>query len=550
MANALTSTALNVLMIAVDDLRPQAGGAYLQDYMKTPNLDRLSAEGVTFERAYTQIAVCSPSRTSLLTGLRPDFARIWTIGPYFREQMGALGSQVITLPQHFRENGYRVTGAGKVFHPGTSSGGPSKGEGGGDGGYPFKTNGSWSEPYFFCDQFYNGTFQSPAMQSWPAGRGCVQSEACLSCLGSTVGSGKPFMSYADCPSDCYPDGAVADEIVRQIKDRASSSGDADPFFIAAGLKRPHLGWFAPKKYFDMYVDTRSNSTNVAPASQWFPPEKMPPIAFGNDDGAKGNGEVCGMDGVDCYYNQTTGFQLVNRSQHAILRAAYYSAVSFMDSQLGRILDALDETGLRDTTAVVLWGDHGYALGEHGLWCKTTNFELSTRVPLIFSPPKSASGFRKNASEVQIASLLDVYPTLVDLAGLPQPGGPYPLQGKSLAPFLRTAMNGEVSDDPIQASSFSQYPRSKKGSSNIMGVSVRTDSYRYTEWVEFNYTSAQPVWDKPVEGAELYVHAAGAATADYNRWENKNLASDPSHAKIVADHAALLRKYWDSKGDAV
>ena len=354
-----TSTAakLNVLMIAVDDLRPDISGPYGQTQVKTPNMDRLAAMGTTFQRAHCQYALCGPSRAALLTGLRPDSSHIWSIGPYFRDN-SALGKSIVTLPQAFKNAGYWTVGGGKVMHPGSSSGGPSKGEGGGDGGWPFTPNGtakypaagSWSEPYFFCDQFYNGTFQSPAMQEWPgaraAGAGCVQSDECVACLtaaGTISKKGKISHSSAKCDASCYPDGAVADHAISLLNAAAADPVHKQPFFIATGFKRPHLGWMAPQSYFDMY-----NIADVKIAKHILPPSTMPKEAF------SGNGELCGMSDAQCKDN-VDGYTLLNTSQHATMRAAYYSVVSFMDAQLGRVLDALASNKLGEKTVIAFWG---------------------------------------------------------------------------------------------------------------------------------------------------------------------------------------------------
>lgn len=513
-------------MIAVDDLRPDISGPYGQ-HVQTPNIDRLAATGTTFARAYCQVALCSPSRTSLLTGLRPDTTRVWEIGPYFRETMAPeAAAAVVTLPQRFREAGYHTVGAGKVFHPGVSSGGLSSSEGGGDGGWPFLANGSWSAPYFFCDQFYNGTFQSPAMQDWPGARaaraGCVQSAACVDCLtaaGTISADGKQSHSGADCDASCYPDGAVADEAVRLAHGLASDASKR-PFFLAVGFKRPHLGWMAPQSFFDMY-----NASTTAVAKHRTPPAGMPAPAW------SGNGELCGMSDVKCTKN-ADGYALLPDARHAEMRAAYYSVVTFMDSQLGRVLDAFDATALRQQTVVAFWGDHGYQLGEHGLWCKVTNFELAARVPLVIAIPN-----QPNAGSVTrgLASLIDVYPTLLDAAGLP----PNPAnEGRSLLPLIHEP----VANRTLEAfnASFTQFWRD-----GVMGLSVRTDAWRFTRWGPFNRTSGRPIFDG-ADGKvfyELYDHR-GDSEDDFDAFENVNLATDKAHQQTVHEMKQLLERVWD------
>lgn len=533
----------NVLFMVVDDLRPEIAGPYGQAFMHTPNLMRLADRSTTFTAAHCQVPLCSPSRTSVLTGLRPDTTKVWTIGPYFRDVMEAsskgTGLAVATLPQYFRQYGYRVTGAGKVFHAGTSSGGPSSSEGGGDGGYPFQANGSWSQPYFFCDQFYNGTMQSPAMQQWPnaTGVGCAQSEACLTCLQAAGSLGgptfKPAWKGAPCPDECYPDGAAAAEAVRQLEAyNASAAANGgrlpQPFFLAVGFKRPHLGWFAPQRFFDLY-----SQAPLALAKHRLPPGGMPEVAFGD------NGEICGMDGVHC--NASQGFNLVPEAKHLELRRAYAAAVSFMDSQLGKVLDALDRSAFGDNTALVFWGDHGYQLGEHGLWCKVTNFELATRVPLMIAPPRGGAFARagRGTTSAELVELLDVYPTLVDIAGLPPN---HALEGKSLARHL-------LADEPGPGDGAVVLSQIEHG--GLMGFSLRTTRWRYTEWVMVNknFGNASPPqaeWcEDPTSKAcatELYDHRGDDGT-DMDKFENQNLAVLPEYADAVLElHDLLVRRF--------
>ena len=361
----------NILFIGVDDLRPELE-PYGFDFMHTPNLARLAKSGTVFTRAYCQEAVCSPSRTSLLTGLRPDSTRIWDIGPYFRHTMPN-GADVVTLSQYFKANGYEATGGGKIWHPGSSSGGPAKDEGGGDMPY------SWSKPYFFCDQFHNDTVQSTAMQHFPNGSGCVQDEDCikvgtiyfvqkfnfflLQCF-EKAGTWGADLSWAttDCPDSCYPEGLIANEAIRQLKLYGTkaklSDGQDQPFFLAVGFKRPHLSFKAPRSYFELYPNS-----SIKLAARKVPPKDAPSVAF------YANGEIRGIPDVSPYVNNTNGLEALPDWLAHNLRRAYYSSVSLTDFQLGRVLDELEESGLANETVIAFWGDHGYQLGELGEWGK-------------------------------------------------------------------------------------------------------------------------------------------------------------------------------------
>eukprot|EP01060_Flectonema_neradi_P039839 TRINITY_DN8923_c4_g1_i1.p1 TRINITY_DN8923_c4_g1~~TRINITY_DN8923_c4_g1_i1.p1 ORF type:complete len:528 (+),score=94.25 TRINITY_DN8923_c4_g1_i1:43-1626(+) len=510
---ATAAPAKNILMIGIDDLRPEIAGLYGQDFAITPNLKRLTSRGATFQRAYCQVALCSPSRTSLLTGLRPDTSRVYEIGPYFRETMpNGTGYDVKTLPQWLRQEGYWAAGGGKIFHPGTSSGGPTKSEGGGDGGYPFMSNGSWSEPYWFCDQFYNGTFQSPVAQDFPGVKaGCIQSDECLKCLNLT--NGKPAWFVADCPDNCFPDGAVADYVVGRI---TATGADKlkQPFFLTAGMKRPHLGWFVPQKYYDMY------DVSKIKIAEHIRPPNMTVTAFGT------NSEICGMDKVNCTTEQD-GFRFVPEDMHQTLRKGYYSAVTFMDSQIGRILDAFDASEYAANTAILLWGDHGYQLGEHGLWAKITNFELATRVPLVVALPDHPPA-SKGKLIPQLVELLDVYPTILDWTGVKKNPA---LQGKSLMPIINDPTLQNFSN-----ASFSQIDRNVE-----MGLTMRTENYRITEWVKFDLGTGRPIFNDS-DPLELYDHH-GDDESDFDAFENDNLANDPTSRDLAIKMRDLLRANW-------
>jgi len=539
---------MNVLMIVVDDLRPPVSAL-----QPTPNIDRLKAAGVSFSRAYTQIATCSPSRTSALTGLRPDKTHVWSIGPYFRTTMGRRkGLSTVTLPQLFKENGYNTTGSGKVFHPGSSSGSEYKSEGGGDMPY------SWSIPYFFCDQFYNGTVQSTAAQGYPNGSGCVQSDECLACLEAegaiTDKKAKPAWSAPACPDDCLPDGLVATNVVAELE-YAATHESARPFFIAAGMKRPHLGWFAPDTSYAKYPNG-----SVELAAHRTPPSGMPKLAFGD------NGEMVAMD--DIPVDDSSGYPLVVDWKQHELRMAYYSSVDFMDKSVGRVLDAMDVHGLWDSTVVVLWGDHGYHLGEQGIWCKSTNFEAGTRVPLVVATPDTASNGMGGTTSGALVELLDIYPTLVDLASLGSEA-PTNLQGRSLRPLLESEAapaglgagkprSRREIDRAFSTAAYSQFARTSSNTLSdddgiigsvlphaMMGLSVRTDEWRYTEWV---HDWANRLDNGTVE-KELYSHVGDpsggddpqdGAASSIDDFEFENLAGDPRYAVQEGELRKLLR----------
>ena len=456
----------NVLFVAVDDLRPGAIGAYGDPVAKTPALDKLAARGVLFNRAYCQQAVCSPSRTSLLTGRRPDTTKVYDLETHFRKNL----PDVVTLPQLFKQAGYHVQGMGKIYHGGLDD--PQ----------------SWSEPLWQPKGV-------PALSA-DARAALARQQAALKAAGKDAGRarGVPYES-PDVADDQLPDGAMASravELLRQYKQKPGT-----PFFLATGFLKPHLPFIAPKKYFDLYKPEQFK----VPAHRTLP-AGAPPFTGNN------SGELRA-------YLDIPAAGPVPDEQAVKLAHAYAAATSYMDAQLGRILDELEQLDLAKSTVVVVWGDHGWSLGEHGLWCKHTNYEDSTRAPLIFAGPGAAAGKKSD----RLVEFVDVYPTLADLAGLPPPDG---LEGTSLKPVLADPSR------PWKRAAFSQYPRSVPGKGQGMGYAVRTDRYRLVEW----RVKGEPV------ARELYDHQADPA-------ETVNLADRPEHAGALKEMTAILSAGWQA-----
>jgi arylsulfatase A-like enzyme len=447
----------NVLFIAVDDLRPELG-CYGNAVVKSPHIDRLAARGMVFTRAYCQQAVCSPSRTAILTGLRPDITRVWDLDTHFRTAQ----PDCITLPQHFKANGYHCAALGKVYHKG------------------FEDGRSWSEPHWYpigravdtdsvdwTKQLVTRHDVNVEEYAHPLKAGTAPANERK---GKSPKKG-PAFEVSPKSDDELPDGATAREAVRrlrQLKDRR------EPFFLAVGFLKPHLPFVAPKKYWDLY----DPAAIPAPAIDHLP-AGAPEFAGHN------NSELHNYPGVPEGEPIPADFART-------LRHGYYACVSYTDAQIGRLLDALDAEGLADDTIIVLWGDHGWQLGDHGLWHKHTNFELATRAPLLISVPKAATAGRSCPAPVEF---VDVYPTLAELCGLPAPSG---VAGASLKPFI---------DDPAAPAAkvaISQYPRSLgKGAGSVMGYSIRDDRWRLTLWRERNGTKivATELYDEQNDPAE-------------------------------------------------
>ena len=455
----------NVLFIAVDDLRPELG-CYGDPLVQSPHIDRLAAGGMRFDRAYCQQAICMSSRASLLSGYRPDKAGIYRNGALFSAIPDAL-----TLNQHFANNGYETISLGKIYHHRSDY---AKGWTLGhflpmDGAYlPMEKRGEW---------FGRGYLSEAAMRT--------AREHDRNNEGGRRGMGPAFES-PDVADDAYPDGFVARHAIEQLRKLKGK-----PFFMATGFYKPHLPFNAPKKYWDLY-----DPQEIKVAENPFAPRGAPRMA------ATGWGELRG------YYGMPLKGPMSDELARDLIHG-YYACVSYTDAMIGRVLDELEQLGLADNTVVVLWGDHGWKLGEHGMWCKHTNFEIDTRVPLILRVPGSKT---KGQSTKALVELVDLYPTLCELCGLELPKH---LEGTSMAPLI---------EDPQRSwkqAAFSQYPRSK-----AMGYSMRTDRYRYTEWR--NQASSKVV------ARELYDLEVDPAS-------NQNIADDADQSALVQSLASQLSK---------
>lgn len=444
----------NVLFIVADDLNT-ALSSYGDATVQSPNIDGLARRGIRFERAYTQYPLCNPSRASLLTGLRPSTTRVFDLTTHFRSTV----PDVVTLPQMFLRQGYFTARVGKIFHQDVPSG----------IGIP-------------------GLDDAPSWRRVIDPRGRDRDDASLvtnltPSLG--VGVGLSFLE-ASGTDDEQTDGRVAAEAVRLLEAHRH-----EPFFLAVGFYRPHSPWIAPKRYFEKYRRVRvkapwfpnDDRADIPPPATWVNPPRLAGTVPLADPPNYGLGE-------------------------AALRQAlvgYYASVSFMDAQVGRLLAALERLDLGRNTIVVFLGDHGFHLGEHGLWTKRSLFEESARAPLIIAAPGFAPGVARGVVE-----FVDVYPTLADLAGLNPPAN---LEGRSLKSML------EDPSRPGGGAAFTEVRRT-----GFFGHSVRTDRWRYTEW------------DYGDQGTELYDHAV-------DPHEFRNLAQDLRLAETIQELRALRRSNW-------
>ncbi|MFT5127467.1 MAG: iduronate 2-sulfatase [Rhodothermales bacterium] len=454
----------NVLFIAIDDLRPELG-CYGSRTIQSPQIDALAASGVTFQRAYCQVAVCNPARVSLLTGLRPDSSRVWDLKTRFRETV----PDVVTLPQHFKAQGYHTVSYGKIFHN------------------PWPDNVSWSEPHAW-----------PKAKLWSAAAKARHAKfvAELRATGQNRVAARirpQATEIVDIPDEQHIDGAIARQAITAMRRLAKAD---KPFFLAAGFIRPHLPFVVPREYWELYDA-----------------ERLPIIDSPRPQGAPtfaSNTMYELRDYLDFHQTPTPLEAPLSLEQRRRLTHGYYASVSFIDAQVGQLLAELKALGLADNTIVVLWGDHGWKLGEHNSWCKQTNYEIDARVPLIVRAPGAAQNGQQTDALVE---LLDIYPTLCELSGLPTPAH---VEGKSLSPFLSTP------NAPAPAAAFSQFQR-QDGERPLMGYALRTPQYRYVEW--------QDRRTREVQARELYDHGSDPG-------ESRNIAaSEPQRV------AQLSKQLW-------
>lgn len=414
----------NVLLLCVDDLKP-ALGCYGDRWARTPNIDRLAARGMRFDLAFCNQAVCAPSRNNLLLGSRSTSIGIYSLGEHFRRAV----PDAVTLPQHFMRHGWRAEAVGKILHTGhgnhddaASWSVPSRPERVVEYLDPRNSAGGrlTREEAFFSNRELSRIQELPKGAAW---------------------------ERSDAPDNAYADGRIAEEGIRRLQEAARRRDT--PFFLALGFVKPHLPFTAPSKYWDLHD-----------------PAKLPLPGPGGDP--QGAPRIAGKRGGEIVnYEPLTVENLKEEGIQRSLIHGYYAAASFADAQIGRVLDELDRLRLNRNTLIVLWGDHGWHLGDHGYWTKHTNYEQANRIPLILVAPRVA---RPGSSTRRLAETVDVYPTLAELAGLPAPSGPQPIDGVSLVPILREPRA------PGKLFAYHCYPRGRQ-----MGRALRTERHRLVEW---------------------------------------------------------------------
>ena len=456
-----TNPSPNVLFIAVDDLRPELG-TYGKEYIHSPNIDRLAASGVTFRRAYCNVPVCGASRASMLSGVRPTYHRF----RHYYSQADVEVPNLTTLPEQFKNHGYRTVSIGKIFHT------PADSE-----------EESWSDTPFRLDHHLteDSTWSGAGWQNYLSDENQAVAEA-------HGGYARPW-ERIEVADTAYYDGQYARRAVEYLKEFKDTG---EPFFLALGFLKPHLPFNAPQKYWNQYV-----RDEIDLADNPYLPKNAPEEAVFNW------GELRAYYGIP-----NTG--PVSDSVARTLLHGYYACVSYTDALVGEVLDALEEQGLADNTVIVLFGDHGWNLGEHSFWCKHVNFKTALQTTLMLSGPGISQGEASGVVE-----LVDLYPTLLEVCALPNPS--HLLEGSSLVPML---------NDP--GASVKDFALGKYQD----GVTYLDDRYFYTEWHD-----AQ----KNTVARMLYDHQT-------DPHENVNIADRPANAALVKELSQKLTRslsedYW-------
>ena len=504
----------NVLFIAIDDLKPILG-CYGDKMIKTPNIDRLAKMGTVFMSNYVQQAVCGPTRASLMTGKRPDYTKVWDLKTPMRD----VNPDILSLPQYLITQGYSTQGIGKVYDSRDVDKDLDK---------P-----SWSVPYYKnAEEYYDKTAGLPVNVEYQSAE-CKKQAAKFTLEAEAKGiKGKDLKQYInervrptteclDLPDNAYEDGANALK-AKDVLINLSKTPD-QPFFFAVGFHKPHLPFVSPKRYWDLY-----NREDMPVAKFQEKSKNGVDIAYHNAGEMRLYTDIPEL--ISFTDQKPWGLTLPLAKQKELIHG-YYAAVSYTDAQVGILLNTLDSLGLTNNTIIVLWGDHGWHLGDHNLWCKHTNFEQATHAPLIIAAPGFKHGETKSMTEH-----VDIFPTVCDLVGVKIPEI---VDGKSLVPLMKD------NKTEVKEYSVSQYPRSGAGaeterlgyaSAEFMGYSIRDHRYRYTVWLGKGFRSTQPYSKDLVVGTELYDYKVDPL-------ETVNVYKEPKYADIAKKMEAEMVAYF-------
>ncbi len=481
----------NILFVSIDDLKPTIG-AYGDRYAVTPHLDEFASTGLTFLRTYSQAGVCAPSRASLMTGLRPDSTRVWHLGDKFRELM----PNVVTMPQYFDKHGYHTVSIGKIFH-----------------NY-MPDSISWDEPDLRPPQY-----SAPEMHKRDGETFYVNEEtnqlqkiardSLVKLRPVRYADGwnnGPVWEWEDVHDSLYYDGAQT-ELAKRTLTRITKRNE--PFYLGMGYFRPHMPFTVPKKYWDLY-----DPDELPLAKNDFHPEGAPVWTMNS------NYELRHYNGFHHIGTPISGFKIPEDTAR-LLKQGYYASVSYVDAQFGKLIQHLKDLGVYDNTIIIVWGDHGWKLGEHNSWSKQTNYHIDTHVPMMIRVPGQQNAGAKTES---LTELIDMFPSLLELAGIDVPDY---MQGTSFVPLL---------ENPYQdwkTAAFSQFhrrPQHTPDKGRYMGYSMKTTTQHYIEWYEWDHIKGEKGEFKAVELYDLIIDPD----------ENRNIANEPTQKENVA---ALSKKLW-------
>ncbi len=483
----------NVLFISIDDLGPNLG-VYDNEHIVSPNIDEFAKNGMTFRNTYCQAAVCAPSRASLMSGLRPDSTRVWHLGDKFRN----IHPNMVTMPMHFNRNGYYTVCIGKIFH-----------------NY-MPDSISWDEPDLRPSQYLKPEWLKRDGETFYVNKETQRKQKnkrdyLVSKRPNYYADGwnnGPAWEMEDVHDTLYFDGAQT-ELAKRTLTRLSKN--EQPFFMALGYFRPHLPFAVPKKYWDYY-----HKDSLPLARNPFTPKLSPVMTMNSMY------ELRGYDGFSKIKHPTQ--HVMNEDTARMLKQGYYASVSYIDAQMGKVIQHLKDIGVYNNTIIILWGDHGWKLGEHNGWCKQTNYNIDIHVPMIICSPNQPN---KGKQTFQITELIDMFPSLCELAGIETP---IYLQGTSFVPLLN---NPERDWKKAAFSQFHRRPKVTPDGKRYMGYSIKTKDHHYVEWYYWNAS----------EGKRGKFVVSELFDSKKDPDENLNIANNKENAAIIKRLSKQLEEGW-------
>jgi len=484
----------NILFISIDDLRPNLG-VYGDSVAITPNIDQLAAEGMTFRETFSQVAVCAPSRASLMTGLRPDSTHVWHLGDEFRK----INPNTVTMPQYFSKYGYYTVNLGKIFH-----------------NY-MPDSVSWDEPDLRPSRYLRSDWLKRDGETFYIDEEVNKSQAIkrdslLKLKPVRYADGwntGPAWEAADVHDTMYYDGAQT-KLAKQTLSRLAKMDQ--PFYMGLGYFRPHLPFTAPKKYWDLY-DREKIPLSENPER----PLNSPVYSMNSMY------ELRHYDGFNHIGHPTSSYRM-SEDTVRLLRHGYYASVSYIDALLGDLFEHMKKIGIYDNTIIIVWGDHGWKLGDHNSWGKMTNYNIDLKVPMIIRYPNQKI---RGAQTFEITELIDMFPSLCELAEVPVPDY---MQGTSFVPLLTNP------ERPWKKAAFSQFHRRPKVSADgkrYMGYSMNTKKYHYIEWYAWDHLTGTK---GEFKSAELY-------DRENDPYETTNISGEEKYSDTVVQLSAQLKEGW-------